>query len=205
MRTRFVPRIDSRAPIGPNAIIQTAAVLRDRLGDADAERLLYDATGRRFSGLPEEMVDEREVQALVRVVMASLGETQGTAVLREAGARTGDYLLANRIPKPVQWLMRLSPRAIGMSLLLRAMKSNAWTFAGSGDFATRQVGRCTELTFESCAMCRDMHAANPMCDFYAGTFERLISVLVARGAQVRETECMALGDALCRFAVDMPA
>ncbi len=38
-----------------------------------------------------------------------------------------------------------------------------------------------------------------MCDFYAGTFERLIAELVATNVRVVEVECIAQGGATCRF------
>ena len=44
-----------------------------------------------------------------------------------------------------------------------------------------------------------MHAAQPMCAFYAGALEHLFQQLITTEARVMETECMALGDATCRF------
>ena len=194
------PTVSSR--IGPNAIIQVAFELQSRFGRARAEQLVFDATGYRLDALPTEMVAESEAQALARALVAQLGVTLATNILREAGHRTGDYLLAHRIPRVAQWVMRLAPRRIGLSILLRAMQSNAWTFAGSGQFVITPPSSTThvpDLVFTSCAMCRDMHETQPMCDFYAGTFERLIRAVVSRYAGVFEVQCMALGDAQCRF------
>lgn len=193
----FVPT----ARIGPNAIIQVAHVLRDRVGVAHAARLLYDSTGYALGALPSAMVDEREAQALARAVMEELGLPSGTTILREAGHRTGDYLLAHRIPRPAQWIMRIAPRTLGLAILLKAMRANAWTFAGSGAFGVQRVEGEVQLTFHGCAMCRDMHEAGPVCDFYAGTFERLIRVLVSPRARVIEVECEATGGHCCRFEV----
>lgn len=187
--------------IGPNAIIQVASALQDRFGRSLAEPLLARATGYTMAQMPSEMIDEREAQSLVRALVDEVGPWLATSVLREGGHRTGDYLLANRIPKVAQWIMRLAPRRMGLALLLRAMSSNAWTFAGSGTFRVEQTGCIPELVFEQCTMCRDMHHDRPMCDFYAGTFERLIQALVARHASVTESECMAQGGAVCRFTL----
>jgi divinyl protochlorophyllide a 8-vinyl-reductase len=46
-----------------------------------------------------------------------------------------------------------------------------------------------------------MHTERAMCDFYAGTFERLIQAVVSRYASVVEVECMAQGGAACRFEI----
>lgn len=187
------------ARIGPNTIIQVAGVLHDRLSRSLAEAVLRDATPYTLDCLPRDMVDEREAQAVVQALVRRVGARTATTVLREAGYRTGDYLLANRIPRLAQWLIRLAPRRTGLNILLKAMQSNAWTFAGSGHFLVVHTPRAPELAFEACTMCHGMHETQPMCDFYAGTFERLITVLVAPGMQVVEVECMAQGAPRCRF------
>lgn len=189
------------ARIGPNTIIQLSHVLRERYGEYLASALLFESTGYAMTALPGAMVDEREAQAFVRLVMQQLGERPAAAVLHEAGHRTADYLMANRIPRPAQWIMKALPRRAGLSLLLKAMRANAWTFAGSGAFSVHTHARGADLVFHACAMCRDMYALEPVCDFYAGTFEHLIRSLVAPRAQVREVECQAQGGHCCRFEV----
>jgi divinyl protochlorophyllide a 8-vinyl-reductase len=82
------------------------------------------------------------------------------AVLREAGQRTAEYLLANRIPRPAQWLLRVLPASIGMRLLSRAMAQHAWTFAGSGHFRVR-FGRPPEFTIDDCPLCRGLALEAP--------------------------------------------
>jgi divinyl protochlorophyllide a 8-vinyl-reductase len=187
------------ARIGPNTIIQVAGVLRDRLSPSFAEAILRDATPYSMTSMPSDMVDEREAQAVVQALVKRVGAVTATPVLREAGYRTGDYLLANRIPGFAQLIIRLAPRRIGLAILLKAMAANAWTFAGSGHFHIVKARRTPELVFGDCAMCRDMHEDQPMCDFYAGTFERLIAELVAPDVRVTEVECMAQGGTVCRF------
>ncbi len=193
---------DGVARIGPNAVIQVSAAMRERLGAERSEAVLRAATGYTFASLPTEMIDEREPQALIKALVELVGPRLATTILRDAGHRTGDYLLANRIPRIAQWVMRALPRRVGLRLLLGAMQKNAWTFAGSGRFVVRHGTGTPELLFESCAMCRDMHEPQSMCDFYAGTFERLIRVCVARYAGVLEVECMSKGDAHCRFVLE---
>ena len=187
------------ARIGPNAIIRIAEALSDRFGDGVAEPLLHAATGYHLSALPSAMVDEREPLALVKAVVERLGAADAAPILHDAGRRTGNYLLANRIPRVAQWIIRAAPRRVGLAILLQAMAQNAWTFAGSGRFRVVRSGDWPQLVFEDCAMCRELHATTPMCDFYAGTFERLIGVLVAPAVRVVEVECLAQGGRLCRF------
>jgi divinyl protochlorophyllide a 8-vinyl-reductase len=191
------------ARIGPNAIIQVTHVLEERFGRETADTLLSEATGYHLETLPGAMVPEQEALALTHRVMGYCGEAQATLVLREAGLRTGDYLLAHRIPRAAQWIMRRLPRRAGLSLLLKAMSAHAWTFAGSGTFTVQRTGAVVELCFHQCAMCRELHSDGPVCDFYAGTFERLIRTIVSPTARVREVECQAQGGRHCRFQVNL--
>ncbi len=194
--------VASTARIGPNAIIQVAWAVRDRWGAELAEPLLEGATGYRMTALPGTMVDEREARALVRALVDQVGADAAMPVLRDAGHRTGDYLLAHRIPAPAQWLIRHLPRRLGLRLLLAAITRHAWTFAGSGRFVVERGAPWPGLVFEGCTMCRDLHSDRPMCDYYAGTFERLLGALVAPGVVVVEVECEAIGGSACRFRLD---
>jgi divinyl protochlorophyllide a 8-vinyl-reductase len=187
--------------IGPNTIIDLAHVLRNRYGEDLAGSLLFDSTGYALTALPGAMVDEREAQTFVRLVMTQLGERTGTRVLHEAGHRTAEYLMTHRIPKATLWVMRALPARAGLSLLLKAVQANAWTFVGSGELSVQSHARGADLTFHACAMCRDLRSDRPVCDFYAGTFEHLVRTLVAPRARVMEVECQAQGGHCCRFEV----
>ena len=188
------------ARIGPNAIIQSAAVLRERFGTDMAARIMTESTGRALDDLPTHMVDEAEVRALVRGCMSHLGHRQTQAVLREAGHRTADYLRANRIPRPAQWALRVLPARIGIRMLARAMAQHAWTFAGSGQFAFHMSDH-PEFAITDCPLCRGLTLDAPVCDFYAGTFERLLSTLVRRDTCVAQVESAASGGTCCRYEV----
>lgn len=187
--------------IGPNAIIRVAEVLRERLG-ADAMARLFGLAGLAgyVEHLPEAMVDEAEVTQLHAVLRASLGESAAAQVAREAGTRTGHYLLAHRIPRPVQALLKLLPAPLAARVLLAAITRHAWTFAGSGEFSA-VPGRPVVLTIRDNPMCRGLASDVPACDFYAATFERLFRELVHPRARVVETACEACGDEACRFEV----
>jgi divinyl protochlorophyllide a 8-vinyl-reductase len=191
------------ARIGPNVIIQVAAAARAQIGERFADALVRDATPYSLHELPGEMIDQREAQAIVRELVARIGARDAVPVLREAGERTAEYLLANRIPRVAQWVMRALPRRMGLSVLLRAMSANAWTFAGSGAFRVVPFRPWPRLEFGSCAMCAGMHEDEPMCHFYGGTFEQLIRRLIAPAATVREVECMAQGGHRCRFELSL--
>lgn len=192
--------------IGPNAIIQTAAALRARVGDARALTLVHGATGRSLSEMPSEMVDEAEVNRLVQMLRADLDPAIFEAVLRDAGKRTADYLIAHRIPRFVQHLMRVLPAPLALRVLLAGIMRHTWTFAGTADVCLeRSAGEPLRLVLTHCPMCREMHASEPACHFYAGTLERLLRQLVTPHARVVEVACEAVGASACEFSLSVGA
>jgi divinyl protochlorophyllide a 8-vinyl-reductase len=188
--------------IGPNAITRVAEALPGYVG-TDAARSLFARAGlaEAFARPPQAMVEETDVARLHAELRASLGSTLAAQVARGAGLRTADYLLAHRIPQPVQMLLRALPAPWAARLLVRAITRHAWTFAGSGVFSAR-VGRGVTLEIRDNPLCRGVRADAPVCDFYAATFERLFRVLVHPATRVRETACEARGDDACRFQAD---
>jgi divinyl protochlorophyllide a 8-vinyl-reductase len=119
---------------------------------------------------------------------------------RAAGQRTAAYLLAHRIPKPLQAVLRHTPAALAARVLLSAIQRNAWTFVGSGRF-TVQPGRPWVLRIHDNPLCRGVVTASPSCDFYTATFQSLFTALVHPKAQVVEVACESSGDSECRFEI----
>lgn len=184
--------------IGPNVIIQTAHTLADRLGNEMAERFITAATPFSLAQLPTEMVDERTANALIRHLSDERGAGFMRSVMNEAGRRTGDYLLRNRIPAPARWILPHLPRSLAMRALLSAVSRHTWTFAGSAQVKFT-VGDPAVITIRHCPLCADQRSAEPVCDFYTGTFTRLLRELVHPSASAEEVSCEARGDTACRF------
>jgi divinyl protochlorophyllide a 8-vinyl-reductase len=187
--------------IGPNAVIRLAEAL-DAVESKAVTLRLFNAAGFGAHAVapPGEMVPETEVTALHLELRNSLGLQRAASVSWLAGLRTADYLLANRIPRPVQLLLKLLPRRLAAYILLKAIGAHAWTFAGTSRFSW-SLGRNVTLLFENCPLCRGDHAAAPCCQYYAATFERLFHKLIAADAEVRETQCSATGGDSCRFEI----
>lgn len=131
-------------------------------------------------------------------------ETLGPAapwVLAEAGRATGDYILAHRIPRAAQAVLRTLPAALSAPLLKAAIAKHAWTFAGSGQFSTRpglvfEIARNPVIAGES--------SPTPLCHWHAAVFERLFRTLVDDRLRAQETGCCACGDHACRFELSRP-
>lgn len=185
--------------IGPNAIIRVAEALQ-AFDSAPAAARIFRACGieQFLTTPPGEMVPESDVIALHHQLTHDLGEDRAASVAWIAGQRTADYLLAHRIPSAAQRLLRTSPPRIASRLLLKAIASNAWTFAGTGLFSAHN-GNPAVITISNCPICRGAHASRPSCTYYSATFERLYAKLVHADTRVVETACMAQGADACTF------
>jgi divinyl protochlorophyllide a 8-vinyl-reductase len=197
-------RTDVPAPparIGPNAVTQVACALRRATGETRTKQVFAAAgLARYLDHPPATMVDEDEVVRLHRALRNALPETSARAIAKAAGVATGDYLLAHRIPRPVQALLRRLPAGLAARLLLAAIRRHAWTFAGSGAFVAL-AGRPVRLFITGNPLCRGALSDTPQCDYYASTFERLFRALVHPRARVVETCCEASGADACRFDI----
>ncbi len=191
------------ARIGPNAIIQLGVAVSERLGpEAWSEMLRRAGLIRYLAHSPETMVDEMEVVALHRSMRKSLEATLSHELAYEAGLLTGDYILANRIPMPAQWMLKALPRGLAVRALTAAIAKHAWTFAGSGQFKAVSLSPLV-LEIDHSPLCRGEASSVPMCDYYAGTFTRLYSRLADPRIRIREVACGAVTGGACRFmAVD---
>ncbi len=189
------------ARIGPNAITRVAEALRASEGDAAALALFGRAGLTAYlERPPASMVPEADVARLHRLLRDALPGETARKISIDAGRRTGDYLLAHRIPRGVQRVLRCVPPQLASRVLLAAIRRHAWTFAGSGTFAAT-VAPQPRLTITGNPLCRELQASVPVCTYYAATFEHLFRALVHRDATVTEAACEAMGAAACVFDV----
>jgi divinyl protochlorophyllide a 8-vinyl-reductase len=185
--------------IGPNAVTRIAEVLQRDQGVETMRAVLTSARLSHYlASMPKHMIDEREVISLHAALRARFRIDQAKRVGWEAGLRTADYLLAHRIPRPVRWLLRLLPSELSSRILVRAIARHAWTFAGSGTFRV-EPGKPLRLIVVGGPISKGCQANQPVCDFYAATFQRLYSELVNPKTTVVETACEATGAPACIF------
>ncbi len=187
------------ARIGPNAIIRVAEVLDAGHGHAVTAQVFASAgLAGYLEAPPARMVDEREVATLHARLRETLGVADARHIGHAAGLATADYLLAHRIPRPVQAVLKRLPAGLAARVLLAAIGRHAWTFAGSGHFAV--VGwKPLTLALADNPTCRGVQSDQPLCDYYAATFERLFRVLVHPDIVACETACEAMGAPACTF------
>jgi divinyl protochlorophyllide a 8-vinyl-reductase len=187
--------------IGPNAIIRLREVMLEEMGPGPTARLLRDAGLSRYvDTLPDHMVEEAEVVALHGTLRRSLPKVQSARLAFQAGVRTADYLLAHRIPKTVQRLLKLLPASLASRLLLAAIGRHAWTFAGTGRFTVEDTCPAV-VSIADCPTSRGLFGDRPQGEFYSGTFQRLFQVLVHSDARVSQTHCESIGDPCSRWQI----
>ncbi len=159
--------------IGPNSIIQTVAALEATYGKTKAETMLRKiGQGYLVQNLPKEMVEEAKFHSLVIALQKEIGDTATSGILKESGERTARYLLKVRIPWIFQKFVKLLPPRLAFKLFLFAISKNAWTFAGSGEFAY-SMNRPPEITVKVTFPTRPV-----VGNFYLGTFTALLQELV---------------------------
>lgn len=186
------------ARVGPNAIVRVAEALDERLG-ASAMAEVFRCAGLTgyLEAPPGSMVDEREAARLFDTVYRSLPREDADAVMHRAGVLTAEYLLANRIPRPVQAVLKVLPAPLSGRALIAAIRGNAWTFAGSGTFRAAG-GKRGEIEI----------AANPLrapgCVWHVAVFETLLTALVHRKIRVVHGH-PAPGGEICRFEFGVDA
>jgi divinyl protochlorophyllide a 8-vinyl-reductase len=180
--------------IGPNAVLQLLPLL-DRAGGADWRAGLMARAGLDAAPDGSGMIPEAPVARLHQAMRRDRPDI-AAGLGWQAGLATGDYILAHRIPRAVQRLLRLLPWRIAARVLSQAIARNAWTFAGSGRFLV-----IAPLRFDLRAnpLVRGEVADHPICDWHRGVFTRLFQTLVHPHLTCVETRCCAQGHAACRF------
>lgn len=176
-------------------MIQLEAALRARLGEP-AVRSVFLRAGHPnlLRTAPAEMVDELTARELFDATCELLPAGVASEVLADAGRRTAEYLLENRIPRPAQALLKALPPFVSGRLLLAAIRRNAWTFAGSGVFSAR-AGRPSVIEIAGNPL------AVPGCVWHVAVIERLFRALVAPQTDVGHPRCCRAGEPACRFEI----
>jgi divinyl protochlorophyllide a 8-vinyl-reductase len=188
------------ARIGPNAIIQTIAALREAYAPDELPGLLVGGGEGYLSQLPREMIHEEEFHALVELLVARLGVERAGAVLYRSGERTADYVRANRIPAPFRAVLGILPAPLGLRLLLMAISKHAWTFAGSGKFSFH-LGRGPWLSIGKPVNHDTAGIAAVLCRYYCGAFTQMLRRVVSPRIGLRETSCQARGGDACVYQI----
>lgn len=187
----------SEGLIGPNSILQLLPVL-DRHFDPVRRTQILDAAG--IVDIPDGscMIPEEEAARLHRQLR--LEEPDVAPLLAaHAGFETANYILANRMPRFAQTLLKTLPKGPAARLLSRAIEKNSWTFAGSGHFETE-----TPWSFQirNNPIVRGDVSAVPLCAWHTAVFERLYRVLVSSDCRCEETCCAAQGTGkTCHFRI----
>jgi divinyl protochlorophyllide a 8-vinyl-reductase len=187
--------------IGPNAVTRLAEALEVMEGP-DWRDAVFRSAGamQHLFSPPGQMVREEDVSCLQAALYHQFGPKRAAAIAAEAGLLTARYLLDYRIPQLAQRVLRWMPMRLAVAFLLYAIGKHAWTFAGSGRFSFRLMPDVL-LTLTDAPVCRSIDAHEPVCAYYAATFEGVLSGATGRVVGVREIECQAAGGAACRFLV----
>ena len=188
---------EASARIGPNAILQFVPVLEAARGPDETAHILAMAGIITLPDPAKGLIAEGPAARLHQMVRQALPQ-DAARLAAEAGRRTGDYILAHRIPKPAQAVLKLLPARLSVPILSKAIAKHAWTFCGSGGFRLAQ-GVPPVFAIRDNPVVRGEVSEVPLCHWHAAVFERLFTAICGTGWQVVETTCCAQGARACRF------
>jgi divinyl protochlorophyllide a 8-vinyl-reductase len=162
------------ALIGPNAVLQLAHAMEQRIGTARTMKVMRKAG---LSALPSGLAMIPESDAIaIHHALACCEDDLAVKLVRESAIRTADYIIANRIPAPAVWLLEHLPPALAGRLLMMAIARHAWTFTGAGQFCPRGPWR---FTIDRSATGEWAEPPASLFAWYSAVFERLFQRLVA--------------------------
>lgn len=187
----------SHGLIGPNAILQLLPVL-DRFCDRERRTQILAAAG--IFEIPDgrSMIPETDAARLHRQLRLEEPKMAPT-LAAYAGCETANYILANRIPRLAQTVLKMLPKHPSAWLLARAIEKHAWTFAGSGAFAVQSPW---SFTIKNNPIVHQEVSDTPLCAWHAAVFEQLYRVLVSPDVRCTETRCAAQGASdTCHFSL----
>lgn len=180
------------------SILQLVPVIGELLGE-DAGTLVLASAG--VTRLPEAdaFCDEAPAAAVHQALRKEFPD-MADRITRCAGGRTGDWILATRMPPVAAMTMSRMPAWLASPVLCGLIEKHAWTFAGSGQF---RVANRSKPVFELTdnPVVRGEVADHPLCSWHAAVFEHLFRSLVDDGLICVETHCSACGDSVCRFEI----
>lgn len=180
------------------SILQLIPVIGEMLGSPASNQVLRAAG---ITQLPsgDRLCDEAPAAA---VHQALRREFPGVAdqITRHAGERTGNWIIATRMPPVAANALAHMPAWLASPVLCGLIDKHAWTFAGSGQF--RVVSRHPVIfELENNPVVRGESAEHVVCSWHSAVFERLFRALIDPGMICVETRCSACGDSVCRFEI----
>ncbi len=187
--------------IGPNVVLQ---LIPAAIGMGFGERLKAIFKTARFeewwSSPPHEMIAAKDASILFGAIHNAFSSKEAEALLARAGQMTADYLLANRIPKPAQFILRFMPRRLAVQILSKAIAKHAWTFAGAGRFKAR-ITPSIHFEITDNPLCANLQTATPSCHWHAAVFQRIFGSIFNAPVRVTEIECAGVSGRVCRFEI----
>ncbi|MEM7489516.1 MAG: bacteriochlorophyll 4-vinyl reductase [Pseudomonadota bacterium] len=181
--------------VGPNASLQLATALRAEGGDVLAAEV-FGAAGQAalLEAPPRVMIDERVPAALFDALWRVVPD-RAERIAAEAGRRTADYVLANRMPAAIRRLLRALPDRLAARLLLVAIRRNAWTFAGSGACVVAVPGAALAIDGNPMPM--------PGATWHRAVLGRMAAALLHPATRVAHVACPHGAGRAC-FAIRAP-
>jgi bacteriochlorophyll 4-vinyl reductase len=156
---------------------------------------------------PDDMnraIDFAHYSAVQGALEEMYGPRSSPGIARRAGWETFDKLIRHR--KRFSGTRRLLTRVLPFSMMMRyGLRALASEFARISDQETSIEERTESFQYviHRCPHCWGRQSSSPTCHLTTGMLEECLR-WATRGDNflIREIECIAMGDKVCRFHVD---
>jgi bacteriochlorophyll 4-vinyl reductase len=191
-----------------NAVVrQTLAAAEEVIGENRLNAILRASGLERFVGTypPDDLEPAVKISEYARFNKAieDFYGRGGRGILKRIGQASFRYAveeqamlmgLAGMAMKALPKKQRI--KFVLNSLVIALKKSNPEVEAWSGEKAGKII-----YAEKTCAMCFGRESDMPICHLYVGTLSEAIRWATGDDYQVKETDCIAMGDPYCQFEV----
>jgi bacteriochlorophyll 4-vinyl reductase len=194
-----------------NALVRQALVAAQEVMGENGLNAVLRASGldRFIDNLPPDNLDpavKTSEYARFNQAIEEFYGRGGRGILQRVGRASFQYAVSNQaaLMGLAGVALKVLPKKQRLQFILNSMadalkKSNpqvkAWVEEIDGKFIYAE---------STCAICHGRQSDKPICHLYVGSLSEAIKWATGDDYEVRETACLAMGDACCQFEVGDP-
>jgi bacteriochlorophyll 4-vinyl reductase len=179
----------------------------DTLGERGTHTILRRSGLPHFIGvIPEDdespSVTVTEFSVYIKALFDIFGEEGAKPVMLRAG-KTGFTAAYDRMPpliKVASKMLQLLPEKKRVEKVVSEF-NNAFNKTLGTCGTTTHTNTKTIVELPDCPYCREITTENPACYVEIGLLSELLKGSVGNGYTIKETQCKAIGDTVCRFEI----
>ncbi len=186
---------------------QTLLAINQVLGEKGAQDIYRSANLDVYSSaLPPDNLDHKlnaqDFAHLLQTIETTYGQ-RGPRILRRIG-RTSFHIILREQPGWMSTAKRVmnlwSPQQRGQFILEAIVDTQRKTYPKSEIWMEEKNGELAYIE-QNCLVCHGRQSSQPVCHLTSGFITEAVHWASEKEFEVRETACIAVGDAYCRFTI----